>query len=162
MKQLKAEAFSLGARLAALGYRIMYGGGTEGLSKALVKGIISHDLSSVTAVVQKHEIEPIRLMGINCHEVGSVSERKDFILNKAHKIFILPGGLGTLDEAAYAIMCKKTGYYSGDIFLLDFLGYWAFLDDVLKKMASHKFIDRNDGSLYVRIQSVESLIEAIS
>ncbi|MDR1366025.1 MAG: LOG family protein [Holosporales bacterium] len=158
---LEQEAFSLGTKLASQDYKILYGGGTQGLSGALLEGAISYDLNSIIAVVQKHELDLIKSTGITCHQVASVSERKDFILSKSEKIFILPGGLGTFDELAYCVLCKQSGEYAGDIILIDFGGYWAFLDDVFEKMASYRFIKQSDRGLYKRISNLDDINEVM-
>ncbi|MDR1032043.1 MAG: LOG family protein [Holosporales bacterium] len=158
---LRQEAFSLGAKLASLGCKIFYGGGTKGLSEALLERVISHDHNSITAVVQKHELDLVKSTGITCHEVASVSERKDFILSKSEKVFILPGGLGTLDELAYCVLRKQSGEYAGDIILVDSTGYWAFLDDVFEKMASYGFIKQSDRGLYKRISGLDDINEGM-
>ena len=158
---LRQEAFSLGAKLTSQSCKIFYVGGTQGLSGALLEGAISCNLNSIIAVVQKHELDLVKSTGIACHEVASISERKNFILSESEKIFILPGGLGTLDELAYCVLCKQSGRYSGDIILVDSGGYWAFLDNVSEKMASYKFIKQSDKGLYKRISSLDDINEAM-
>jgi uncharacterized protein (TIGR00730 family) len=160
-QSLRQEAFNLGVKLASSGCKIFYGGGAQGLSGALLEGAISHNHSSITAVVQKHELDLVKSTGITCHEVASVSERKDFILSKSEKVFILPGGLGTFDELAYCVLCKQSGEYAGDIILVDSTGYWTFLDDVFEKMASYGFIKHSDKGLYKRTSSLDDINEGM-
>ncbi len=148
-------AYSLGVELAHKKLNILYGGGTNGCSKALLDGVISVDKTLMTAVVLENEVENIKNIGIKIHKVKNIEKRKIFILTHCKKIFIMAGGLGTLDELASSLALKQAGIYNGEIIIFDPSNFWGFLDQGIKLMLENKLISKQDSQLYQRLTSLE-------
>ena len=71
--------------------------------------------------------------------VPDMQERKRQMFALSDAVAVLPGGLGTLDEAFEAITLRQLGFFQKPIVLVDTLGYWQpllALVDALSRPAS--------------------------
>ncbi len=119
-----ALAHALGLALAKANIRMIYGGGGLGLMGAAaqaarsagaeVLGIIPHFLTkaekSITDV--PHE------------RVGTMAERKNVMYEKSDAFIVLPGGIGTLEEAVEILSWARLELHSKPLVFLDNTEYW--------------------------------------
>lgn len=118
-----AETF--GAACAARGYRLVNGGGKVGLMGASARacraaggetlGIIPHVLVNAERADRDGAII----------EVASMHARKQLMFEESDAFVVLPGGVGTLDEALEMITWRGLGIHSKPIIFLDEDDYWA-------------------------------------
>jgi hypothetical protein len=118
-----AETF--GAACAQRGYRLVNGGGRVGLMGAAARacraaggatlGVIPHVLINAERVDRDGAII----------EVASMHERKQRMFDESDAFVVLPGGVGTLDEALEMITWRGLGIHAKAIIFLDEDDYWA-------------------------------------
>lgn len=118
-----AETF--GAACAARGLRLVNGGGRVGLMGASARacraaggatlGVIPHVLINAERVDRDGAII----------EVASMHERKQTMFDESDAFVVLPGGVGTLDEALEMITWRGLGIHAKPVVFLDEDGYWA-------------------------------------
>ena len=127
----------LGALLAEAGIRLVYGGGRIGLMGVMAQAVMRAG-GRVSGVI------PDFLMKLEVADTGitdlvvvdSMHERKRRMFELADGFVVLPGGLGTLDEAFEILTWKQLRHHSKPIVVLDVNGYWApFVDLVLATVA---------------------------
>ena len=118
-------AKATGEAIAAAGPRLVYGGGGVGLMGATAKacheaggdvlGIIPDFLQSreITYKDVPHEIVP------------DMHTRKQMMYDAADAFLILPGGIGTLEEAVEVISWLRMNLHSKPIVFLDTDDYWT-------------------------------------
>lgn len=127
-------AASLGAAVARSGDDLVYGGTVTGLMGAVAAGARSAG-GRVVGYVPK-AMEPEWAIDQALDElvvVGSMGERKELMLADTHRVIVLPGGIGTLDELMEAMTFRQLGLVPADvdIVLLDPHGAWDALLDQL-------------------------------
>ncbi len=159
----REAASELGARLAAAGIGLVFGGGRVGLMGLLADAALAAG-GSVTGIIPAH----LRQREV-AHEgvtrlvvVGSMHERKRQMAEKADAFAILPGGVGTLDEFFEILSWRQLGLHDKSIFILDLAEYWAPLFALLEEIVKNGFASRETLSLLQRVGSVPALMEALA
>lgn len=119
-----ALATRLGAAMAARSLRLVYGGGGLGLMGAVARaahngggrvlGIIPEILCEVEALFPdiEHDIVP------------DMHTRKIRMYNEADAFIILPGGIGTLEEAIEVLSWQRLNLHEKPILFLSDTGFW--------------------------------------
>jgi uncharacterized protein (TIGR00730 family) len=119
---LHALARSLGAAIAATGDDLVYGGTTTGLMGAVSGG--ARDAGGRVVGYVPQTMVASWLVDDTLDQlvvVATMGERKDQMLAGTHRVVVLPGGLGTLDELFEVMTYRQLGYVPAevDIVLLD-------------------------------------------
>lgn len=158
----KQMAADVGRHLASNGMDIVYGGGASGLM-----GIVADSarqaggfvVGYMTHFLQGHEGT---LDGLSeLHVVDTMHERKTLMFNRADGILVLPGGLGTLDEAFEVMTWKQVGLHRKKIVFLDHEGYWTnLLTTFFDHMIKTGFVRPEDRTLFERVDSVSNILPA--
>ena len=105
-----AAAEQLGRTLAARGVRLIYGGGSIGLMGIVMQAVLDNG-GQVTGVIpaflMRREVGNPDLTELIV--VDSMHERKRRMFELADAFAVLPGGLGSLDEAIEIITWRQLG-----------------------------------------------------
>ena len=137
-----AAATATGAMLAANKWRLVYGAGDVGLMGLVAKG-------TQGAGGKTFGVIPTHLLGM---EVGkrdldtfviteTMHERKKVMFMNADAIVMLPGGAGSLDEFFEVLTWRQLGLHAKPIILLNILGYWQPLLDLMQHVVAQGFAD---------------------
>ncbi len=137
-----AAASATGAMLAANKWRLVYGAGDVGLMGLVAKG-------TQGAGGKTFGVIPTHLLGM---EVGkrdldtfviteTMHERKKVMFMNADAIVMLPGGAGSLDEFFEVLTWRQLGLHAKPIILLNILGYWQPLLDLMQHVVAQGFAD---------------------
>lgn len=133
-----AAAARLGEVLAAQEIRLIYGGGGIGLMGACARA--AHEAGGrVLGVIPQFLVgreHPI--YGVETVVVASMHERKIRMFEEADAFVVLPGAIGTLEEAVELLSWRRLGLHAKPIVFYNPGGFW---DPLFKLFAS--FIDRN-------------------
>jgi len=128
-----------GQAIAKNGYRMIYGGGGIGLmgTAALaaqnaggsVLGIIPQFLTEIEEVLEtiEHKI------------VDDMHERKHLMYEESDAFIVLPGGIGTLEEAIEIMSWMRLHLHAKPMVFVDTDGYWAPLMDLLHHTIAANF-----------------------
>jgi uncharacterized protein (TIGR00730 family) len=133
-----AAAERFGALLAQSGVRLVYGGGGVGLMGACARG--AHEaggrvLGVMPAFLQDRE----RLYDdVETVIVASMHERKMIMFEQADAFAVLPGGIGTLEEAVELMSWRRLELHVKPIVFLSPDGFW----DPLFRLLEHT-VDQN-------------------
>ena len=137
----KDEAYNLGRHIAAQGWNLVNGAGSEGLMAATSNGALSAG-GKVTGIIPTFMIEAGW-----CHqgltkvvETPQMHERKQMMAEIADACIALPGGCGTFEELMEIITWKTLGIYSKPIVVLNTKGYYQPLLDMLQKAVDEGFM----------------------
>jgi len=123
-----AEAKSLGQRLAAGGWSLVYGGTSVGLMGATADAALSGGAEVIGVLplaLQEREIAHRGLTKL--HLVGSMHERKALMASLSDAFIALPGGYGTLDEFFEIVTWAQLNIHSKPCVLINTDGYYDFL-----------------------------------
>jgi uncharacterized protein (TIGR00730 family) len=158
----RAAASELGAALAEAGIELVFGGGRVGLMGLAADAALARR-GRVTGII------PARLRDAELAHTG-VSElavvdtmhaRKALMAERADAFAILPGGIGTLDEAFEILSWKQLSLHDKPIFLVDVEGYWAPLRHLLEHVVASGFAQPKTRDLLRVVPTVAALVTAL-
>lgn len=153
-----AAATATGAMLAANNWRLVYGAGDVGLMGLVAKG-------TQAAGGKTFGVIPTHLLG---REVGrrdldtfviteTMHERKKVMFMNADAIVMLPGGAGSLDEFFEVVTWRQLGLHAKPIILLNILGYWQPLLDLMQHVVTQGFADASLLDFVTSVDDVDAL-----
>ena len=112
------RARALGARIAAEGLQLVYGGGNVGLMGIVADAVLDH----------------------GGEVVANMHERKARMFDLADAFIALPGGFGTLDEMFEMLTWRQLGLGRKPCAFLDVDGFYAPLIGMIDRMVEERFL----------------------
>lgn len=158
--RLFAEAAEeLGRQLAERRVRLIYGGGSIGLMGVVMQSALEHG-GEVTGVIpeflMRREVGNPALTELIV--VDSMHERKRRMFDLADAFAVLPGGLGSLDEAIEIITWRQLGLHDKPVAVLSVGDYWSSLETLIEHVISEGFADAAARDLFAVSTDVEALL----
>lgn len=143
-KMYSEHARQIGEMIAARSMKLVYGGGNNGLM-----GIVANEVIRNGGIVKG--IIPEILMEKEMHNkniadllvVADMHIRKKMMYDACNVVFVLPGGLGTLDELFEVLTWNALSIHNKPIFLLNSDGYFGYLIQHLDQMQQQGFLYEN-------------------
>jgi uncharacterized protein (TIGR00730 family) len=155
-------AKQLGRALAERDVRLIYGGGSIGLMGVVMRSVLEHG-GAVTGIIpeflMRREVGNPALTELIV--VDSMHERKRRMFELADAFAVLPGGLGTLDEAIEIITWQQLGLHGKPIAVLSVGDYWASFEALIEQVIAQGFADGTIRSLFSVSADVESLLTSL-
>jgi uncharacterized protein (TIGR00730 family) len=159
----REAARELGARLAAAGIGLVFGGGHVGLMGIVADAVLAGG-GHVTGVI------PVRLRDRELAHGGlselivvdTMHDRKRIMAERADAFAVLPGGLGTLDETFEIVTWRLLRLHDKPIFVVDVAGYWQPLVALFDRIVAHRFAAPIVPNLVEVMPDVAALMDAIS
>ncbi len=161
-KSHRAAARRLGGLLAENGVTLVFGGGHVGLMGDAADGALAAG-GKVIGVIPNF-LRDLELAHTGCTEMivtDSMHSRKEKMAELADGFAILPGGLGTLDEAFEIITWRQLGLHDKPIVLLDQDGYWAPLRAMLQTAADAKYLWPDQSELLHSVAGADEVLPAL-
>jgi uncharacterized protein (TIGR00730 family) len=134
-----ALAKTVGEALAARNYRLVYGGGSIGLMGA--SALAAHEAGGdVLGIIPQFlaDIEEI-LTVIEHRIVKDMHQRKHQMYEESDAYIVLPGGIGTLEEAIEVMSWMRLHLHAKPMVFVDTDGYWAPLMQLLNHTIDARF-----------------------
>ena len=155
-------AQELGKAIADRKIRLVYGGGRIGLLGIVADTVFEHG-GQVTGVI------PDFLMNLEVgnDQVGdliiteSMHTRKAKMFELSDAAVILPGGLGTLDEAFEIITWKQLLPHDKPIALVDVNNYWGPFIKLLNSIVEGGFAHEKVKELFTVVNGVNGIFSAL-
>ncbi len=134
-------ARALGARLAAEGITLVYGGGNVGLMGIAADAALEGG-GEVIGVIPRQLVElEVAHHGVTRLEIcETMHERKARMFELADGFVALPGGFGTLDEMFEMLTWRQLGLGDKPCAFLDGNGFWQPLMAMLDTMVRERFL----------------------
>ncbi|MGE4220562.1 MAG: TIGR00730 family Rossman fold protein [Alphaproteobacteria bacterium] len=145
-----AAARDLGTTLAREGVRLVYGGGRVGLMGAAADAALAAG-GDVTGIIPAF-LQALELANSRVGQLivtDTMHSRKQRMAELSDGFVILPGGLGTLDEAFEIVTWRQLGLHDKPIVVLDVDGYWQPLKALLDHILAENYV-REDHARLVR------------
>lgn len=157
-----APTIELGKSLAKSGITLVYGGGSPGLMGKIANSCMDAG-GFVIGVIPDHILKlEVRHNDLTeLHIVDNMHTRKMMMAEKSDAFVIMPGGLGTLDEAFEIMTWKYLGVHNKPIIIANIDGYWNPLLDLIKHMNNHKFVREEHMNTYVEAKTVNEIINIL-
>jgi uncharacterized protein (TIGR00730 family) len=139
-RRYRAAARELGEALAKAGIELVFGGGRIGLMGVVADAVLRAGGRVVGIIPDRLRAAELAHPGVSELVIaGSMHERKRLMAERADAFAVLPGGIGTLDEAFEILTWRQLGLHDKPIFLVDVAGYWQPLRDLLDHLAAQGF-----------------------
>lgn len=156
-------AETLARQLCARGVRLIYGGGGIGIMGRLTEAVLQGG-GKVTGVIPEFLLQ---------YEVGnpdidelivveSMHERKRTMFERADGFVIMPGGLGTLDEAFEILTWKQLQLHKKPIVLVNVGGYWDPFAAMIDAIIDSGFAHPAAKELISIVDGVDDIFEAMA
>ena len=158
----RTAAAQLGTALAENGIRLVFGGGHIGLMGITADAALAAG-GEVIGVIPEF-LQERELGHDGCDELivtSSMHSRKQKMAELSDGFAIMPGGLGTLDEAFEIITWKQLNLHDKPIVLADIDGYWQPFKALLDHVADNRYMARNNPPLIRWAASVQEIIPAL-
>ena len=161
-QQAFSEAtITLGKQIAMSEVTLIYGGSSHGLMGLLAYTVKEHG-GTVIGIMSKQIIEKEKpLSTLNqLHIVSSMQERKSMMQELADCFIVMPGGLGTLEEAFETWNAIKIGILNKPIGFLNVTGYFDELFAFAKTSETNGFLSESQRCIpKIRSESKELLAD---
>ncbi|MDR3441799.1 MAG: TIGR00730 family Rossman fold protein [Legionella sp.] len=152
----------LGKEIAAKGLTLIYGGSSLGLMGLLATTTKQHG-GQVIGVTTRFLIEqekPLSMLD-ELHIVASMQERKQMLQELADLFLVVPGGLGTLEEAFETWNAIKIGIMNKPIGFLNTAGFFDSLFAFINTCEQSGFLTKQQFNIPVVASDVREILGAI-
>jgi uncharacterized protein (TIGR00730 family) len=155
-------AARFGAALAARGLRLVYGGGAVGLMGRCAKA--AHEAGGDVLGVMPRFLErrEITYQDVPHRMVDTMHERKHVMFEESDAFVVLPGGIGTLEEAVETMSWRRLDLHRKPIVFLSEDDFWAPFFALLQHTIDAQLTPASftDAVLYVR--SLDECFDALA
>jgi uncharacterized protein (TIGR00730 family) len=156
-----AAAARLGDILARADLRLVYGGGGVGLMGACARA--AHDAGGkVLGVMPRFLIGAERpVTGVETVVVTSMHERKIRMFEEADAFVVLPGAIGTLEEAIELLSWRRLGLHAKPIVFYNPEGFWDRLFALFDSFMAHNLVPASFAQCWSAVEAVDEILPAI-
>jgi uncharacterized protein (TIGR00730 family) len=158
----RQAARELGERLAAAGIELVFGGGRIGLMGIAADAALANGgrvIGVIPAALRDRELAHQNVSELVV--VDTMHDRKRVMAERADAFAVLPGGIGTLDEAFEMLTWRQLVLHDKPIFLVDVAGYWQPLRALLDHIVEQRFAKSLAPRLVEIVPSVAALMAAL-
>ena len=137
----EAAAVAMASELVRRGIGVVYGGGSVGLMGVVADTVLAEG-GEVIGVIPRflHRREIMHEGVTDLRVVESMHERKALMADLSDGFVVLPGGIGTLEEAFEAMTWTQLGIQDKPVGLLDVGDFWEPMLTLLARMVGDEFV----------------------
>ncbi|MEZ5937071.1 MAG: TIGR00730 family Rossman fold protein [Hyphomonadaceae bacterium] len=154
-------ASRLGKAIAARKWRLVYGGGNVGLMGRTAEA--AHEAGGEVLGVMPHFLRKIEgvLDEVEHRLVDTMHERKQILFEEADAFVVLPGGIGTLEEAIETLSWAKLSLHRKPMAFLSENGYWAPFFHLIDHVIDGGFAPSSFRNLIAETHTPKSALDAL-
>ena len=155
-------AHQLGQILASRNLGLVYGGGKSGLMGKIADAVIAAD-GHATGIIPKFlDNVEIAHRGLNdLRVIDTMHERKNMMYEIADGFIIMPGGLGTLDEAMEIITWRQLGLHCKPIIIANLHGYWDHMLLLFQNIIDEGFMHHGHTGHFEHVDDMDALADKL-
>lgn len=155
-------ARALGAELAHRGIGLVYGGASVGLMGAAANGALEAG-GEVIGVIPRllADVELAHPGLTELHVVESMHQRKALMAELSEAFVVLPGGLGSLEEAFEVWTWNQLGIHRKAIGLLNVEGFYSGLERFLDSLVEERFVKPEHRGILVMAEAPAELVDRL-
>jgi uncharacterized protein (TIGR00730 family) len=152
----------LGAGLARAGIRLVYGGGRIGIMGVVANAVLAGG-GSVFGVIPRFltELEVAHQGATEMIVTESMHVRKTRLYTESDAFLIMPGGLGTFDEAFEIITWKQLRLHDKPILICDVAGWAEPLVALIDHAIGQGFADPKCRGLFEVLPDAQAVLERL-
>ena len=156
-----SAAAQLGRELAAADIRLVYGGGGVGLMGACARGALSAG-GRVLGVIPEFLLDREGAVpGVETVVVQSMHQRKIRMFEEADAFAVLPGAIGTLEEAIELISWRRLGLHEKPVAFWNPEGFWEPLFSLFDSFIDRRLVPPSFRRCWLAVEKVEDLAPAL-
>jgi len=154
-------AEALGTALARHDIRLVYGGGGVGLMGACARSAHAAG-GGVLGIMPRFLLQKERMYTEVEHRiVDDMHTRKMMMFEEADAFIVLPGGIGTLEEAVEILSWARLGLHAKPMAFLDEDGFWSPFFELMDHIIAGGFIPADFRGTLVHCKTPEDAITAL-
>lgn len=154
-------AEKLGRELAKRDIRLVYGGGGVGLMGACARA--AHEAAGdVLGIMPRFLLQQEQIYTDVEHRiVEDMHTRKQMMFDESEAFIVLPGGIGTLEEAVEILSWARLGLHAKPMAFLDEDDFWEPFFDLLGRIIEGGFIPENFRAAMVHCKTPAEAVQAL-
>ena len=157
------SAKQIGKLLAQKNIKIIFGGGSTGIMGVLAKSALSHNGQVVGIIPDSMREREDTLSSVTQLIIAdSMHDRKIQMYDLAEAFLVLPGGMGTIDEAAEVLCWLNLGLHNKKVIIANIKDYWSSFFQTIKHGVDHEFINSSLLDSIYLIASVDELLSILN
>jgi uncharacterized protein (TIGR00730 family) len=140
-----SDARLIGQAIALQGWRLVYGGGSNGLMGAVAQGALEQNgevLGVITENLVNMEMAHQSLTELRI--VPDMAIRKTRLIDESDAFLVLPGGMGTLDELFEVVTLCQLGVLAKPIVIYNPDGFYDGLNNFALHLVEQGFVRAQD------------------
>ena len=151
-------ARSLGSLLAQNGHQLVYGGTPCGLMGDVAQAAAQQN-GKITGIIPENWRESEWVNPCNTQNifVKNLAERKALMANMADVFVVLPGGIGTLDEAFSIMAMHQIGETTKKVYFINSNGFFSGIEQQLNHCLTQNCMTMNSVSAYQMVENIHQL-----
>ncbi|MGE0044475.1 MAG: TIGR00730 family Rossman fold protein [Hyphomonadaceae bacterium] len=154
-------ASRVGKELARRGLKMVYGGGSIGLMGRAAKACHEAGGDVLGIMPRFLERKEIVLEEVPHRMVDTMHERKAIMFNEADAFLVLPGGIGTLEEAVEMLSWRRLDLHKKPIVFLAEDDFWKPFFELMQHTIDAKLTPPHFLDVLVEARTVEDAFAAI-
>jgi uncharacterized protein (TIGR00730 family) len=161
--RLVEAAAEAGRGIARLGLTLVYGGSSRGLMGAVARGALASG-GRVVGVMPRHLVGRERVAAdvSEMHLVETLAERKQRMADLSDLFLVLPGGVGTLDEALEMLTWYDVGLSRKPSLFVDIDGFWQDFATMMAGFRARGVLRPDLDGAWRLLPDVPSALDAMS
>jgi uncharacterized protein (TIGR00730 family) len=158
----RQAAHDLGQVLAGADMRLVYGGGGVGLMGETARAV--HEAGGQVLGIMPKFLQSRESMfdAVDTRIVDNMHERKMMMFEEADAFVVVPGGVGTLEEAIELMSWRRLDLHKKPVIFLNINNYWEPFFALIRHTEAEKFTPSSFLDTYLSVDSVEEVLPAIA
>lgn len=153
------EAARLGRWLAENDKTLVYGGANCGLMEACAKAVFENK-GNVMGIVPQILFDRKRVSNnitvtVPC---ADLNDRKQLLINNSDIIIVMPGSVGTLDEAFTVMAANTIGIHDKRLILWNVNGFWTELFLMFEALVKKGVVNKPLQEMYMVANTFDELV----
>ena len=155
-------ASRFGAELAKRGLRMVYGGGSIGLMGRCAEAARAGGGQVLGVMPRFLQAREIPLANVPHRMVDSMHERKMIMFEESDAFVVLPGGIGTLEEAVEVLSWRRLNLHDKPVIFLAEDDFWAPFFELVQHTIEAKLTPASFAKAYAHVHSIDECFELMS
>ena len=157
-----AAADQLGAAIAGMGARLVFGGGERGLMGRVAHAAMQAG-GEVVGIIPRflYEREQATPAWSELIVVDNMHQRKQIMFERADAFVALPGGVGTLEELVEQLTWIQLERHRKPVLIADIAGFWRPLLSLMAHMRLAEFIRPEFDAHYLVAEKIADVPEML-
>lgn len=154
-------ATRFGEALAVRGLRLIYGGGSTGLMGAVARGANQAGGDVLGIMPRFLERREVMLREVPHRVVDTMHERKYMMFEESDAFVVLPGGIGTLEEAVETLSWARLSLHDKPVVFLSEDDFWAPFFHLVQHTVDANLTPASFTKSILHVSSIEACFEAL-